>query len=161
MIRKLISTLLVLLLAGCGTTAPEQPSAESGTHGCDAFEVCGDEDGQGSEAALSFKESYEVLNGTENSFGKIHRTVSVPDDHPFEKTDPKDVVKAIEDGETFWVYFGDYNQVMNCCILFIFMCTEYTTTPLNKLARITGTCTENSQFTSWYIDAFIQTLHRG
>ena len=107
MIRKLISTLLVLLLAGCGTTAPEQPSAESGTHGCDAFEVCGDEDGQGSETALSFKESYEALNGTENSSGKIHRTVSVPDDHPFEKTDPKDVVKAIEDGETFWVYFGD------------------------------------------------------
>ena len=76
MIRKLISALLVLLLAGCGTTALEQPTPESGTHGCDAFEVCGDEDGQGSETALSFKESYEALNGTENSSGSKEQWIT-------------------------------------------------------------------------------------
>ncbi len=109
MIRKVMSALLVLMLAGCNAAAPEQPASEpeSGNHGCDAFEECEDEGAPASETALQFKESYEALNGVANSSGKIHRTITVSENHPFEKTDPKDVVSAIENGETFWLYFGD------------------------------------------------------
>ena len=54
-----------------------------------------------------FKESYESLNGKENSNGKIHRTVSIDKDNPFEKITTKQLVEKIENKETFYVYFGD------------------------------------------------------
>lgn len=54
-----------------------------------------------------FKESYEALNGKENASGKIHRTISIDEDNPFEKVDAEEIVKKIENNETFYVYFGD------------------------------------------------------
>lgn len=59
------------------------------------------------EAALAFKESYESLNGLENSNGKVHRTVSISDDNPFEEITAKEALEKIEKGETFYIYFGD------------------------------------------------------
>ncbi len=55
---------------------------------------------------ISFKEDYEAVNGKENASGKIHRIVTIPDDNPFEEVSATDIVKMIEDKETFYVYFG-------------------------------------------------------
>ena len=54
-----------------------------------------------------FKNSYESLNGKENSALEIHRTVSIPKDNPFEEISAKDLLTKIENKETFYVYFGD------------------------------------------------------
>ena len=56
--------------------------------------------------AIAFKNDYESLNGKENKNGKIHRTLTISKDNPFVKVDPKDIVKKIENKETFYVYFG-------------------------------------------------------
>ncbi|MBQ1440168.1 MAG: hypothetical protein IIZ10_10795 [Solobacterium sp.] len=107
MFRKLLSVMLALMLAGCASNEAAPADSASGNHGCDAFEACDDTEGTGSDTSLSFKESYEALNGTENSSGKVHRTISIPENHPFEKTEPEDVVEMIHSGESFWLYFGD------------------------------------------------------
>ena len=57
--------------------------------------------------ALEFKEEYESLNGTTNKSGKEHRTISISKDNPFHKVEQKDIVKMIEDKETFYLYVGD------------------------------------------------------
>ena len=54
-----------------------------------------------------FKKEYEALNGKENASGKIHRTVSIPKDNPFIKVEASEIVKMIDEKETFFVYFGD------------------------------------------------------
>ena len=56
--------------------------------------------------AKKFKSEYESLNGKTNSSGKEHRTVSIPEDNPFVYTSASDIVEKIENGETFYVYFG-------------------------------------------------------
>lgn len=56
--------------------------------------------------SLKFKEEYEGLNGTTNSSGKVHRTVSIDDDNPFVYASDDDIVSKIENEETFYVYFG-------------------------------------------------------
>ena len=56
--------------------------------------------------AINFKNDYESLNGKENKSGKVHRTVSISENNPFVKVEAKDIVKKIEDKETFYVYFG-------------------------------------------------------
>ena len=56
--------------------------------------------------ALAFKEDYEKLNGKENSIGKIHRTVSIDEFNPYIEVSADDIVKKIENKETFYVYFG-------------------------------------------------------
>ncbi len=59
------------------------------------------------DAALIFKEEYESLNGKENTSGKVHRTVHIPEDNPYEKVSQKKVVKMLENNETFYLYVGD------------------------------------------------------
>ena len=54
-----------------------------------------------------FKEEYESLNGKENKNGKIHRTITIDKDNPFEYASAEKIVKMIEDKKTFYVYFGD------------------------------------------------------
>ena len=58
-------------------------------------------------SGVEFKEEYEALNGTVNSSGKEHRTITIPSDNPFEKVSAKDIVEKIENKDTFYVYFGD------------------------------------------------------
>ena len=55
---------------------------------------------------LAFKNDYESVNGKENASGKIHRVIDIPSDNPFITTTINDIVKRIENKETFYVYFG-------------------------------------------------------
>ena len=57
--------------------------------------------------ALKFKDDYESINGLENAAGKIHRSLSISKNNPFEYTTGKDIITKIENKETFYVYFGD------------------------------------------------------
>ena len=57
--------------------------------------------------ALEFKEEYEALNGVVNKKGKEHRTVTINEDNPYIKTTPEEIVKKIENKETFYLYVGD------------------------------------------------------
>lgn len=57
-------------------------------------------------AALAFKEDYESVNGKENAHGKVHRVITIPSDNPFVETTSEDILKRIENKETFYVYFG-------------------------------------------------------
>lgn len=56
--------------------------------------------------AEKFKEEYESLNGTESSSGKTIRTISISKDNPFVYATEDDIVKKIDNNETFIVYFG-------------------------------------------------------
>ena len=58
------------------------------------------------ENTISFKNDYEEINGKENASGKIHRSVTIPDDNPFIEVNAADIVKKIENKDTFYVYFG-------------------------------------------------------
>ena len=62
--------------------------------------ACGEKDN------IKFKNDYESINGKENASGKIHRGVIIPEDNPFEEVEANDIVKMIENKETFYVYFG-------------------------------------------------------
>lgn len=55
---------------------------------------------------IIFKNDYEEVNGKTNASGKVHRSVNIIDDNPFEEVSAADIVKKIENKETFYVYFG-------------------------------------------------------
>ena len=57
--------------------------------------------------ALKFKEDYESINGKENASGKVHRSLNISKNNPFEYATGEDIVSKIENKETFYVYFGD------------------------------------------------------
>lgn len=57
--------------------------------------------------AQRFKEDYESLNGTANKRGQAHRIVYIDEDNPFVYAKAEDIVKKINNKETFYVYFGD------------------------------------------------------
>ena len=57
--------------------------------------------------ALDFKKEYEALNGKENASGKVHRTINISEDNPYEKVSSKKILELIGNKETFYVYFGD------------------------------------------------------
>lgn len=57
--------------------------------------------------ALKFKEEYESINGQTNSAGKEHRIVNIKEDNPYQKVSAKEIIKLVNDKETFYVYFGD------------------------------------------------------
>lgn len=59
-----------------------------------------------SNSGLAFKNDYESVNGKENAHDKIHRTITIPADNPFVTTTSADILKKIENKETFYVYFG-------------------------------------------------------
>ena len=56
---------------------------------------------------LEFKKEYESLNGETNKSGKAHRVLDIDEDNPYIKVDTSDILKRIENKETFYVYFGD------------------------------------------------------
>ena len=56
---------------------------------------------------LDFKKEYESLNGEKNKNGKEHRTLTIDEDNPYQKVSTSDILKRIENKETFYVYFGD------------------------------------------------------
>lgn len=62
--------------------------------------------GCATKESKAFKNDYERLNGTTNASGKEHRTVSIDEDNPFIEVSASDIVKKIENKETFYVYFG-------------------------------------------------------
>lgn len=53
------------------------------------------------------KTEYEALNGTTNSSGKEHRTVTIPEDAPFVLAQPADIIQKAEAGESFFVVYSD------------------------------------------------------
>ena len=57
--------------------------------------------------ALEFKEEYESLNEKENKSGKKHRPITIADDNPYIKVTPDEIVKKINNKETFYLYVGD------------------------------------------------------
>ena len=56
--------------------------------------------------ALKFKKDYESVNGKENSHGKIHRELNIPEDNVFIISSASEIVEKINNKETFYVYFG-------------------------------------------------------
>ena len=60
----------------------------------------------GKDNTISFKEDYESINGKENASGKIHRSVTIPEENPFVETTSSEIIKKIENKDTFYVYFG-------------------------------------------------------
>ncbi len=68
--------------------------------GCDKKEVMTDTD------AIKFKEEYESLNGESNSSGKKYREVSISSENPIVYATANDIVKKIDNKESFIVYFG-------------------------------------------------------
>ena len=57
--------------------------------------------------ALEFKKEYEAINGETNKGGKVHRTVTIDNDNPYLKVGADEIIKKIENKDTFYVYFGD------------------------------------------------------
>ncbi|MBR6949834.1 MAG: hypothetical protein IKH54_06605 [Bacilli bacterium] len=56
--------------------------------------------------AMKFKEEYESLNNTKNDNGKEYRNISIPSDNPFLYVTADDIVKKMDNKESFAVYFG-------------------------------------------------------
>ena len=59
------------------------------------------------DTSLLFKKDYEALNGKTNKNGIKYRTVNISEDNPYIIVEASDIVKKIENKETFYVYFGD------------------------------------------------------
>ena len=57
--------------------------------------------------ALAFKEEYEALNGKMARYKKPHRTLNIQEDNPYIKVTPSEVVKMLENKESFYLYVGD------------------------------------------------------
>lgn len=86
--RVLISLLLVVSLiafSGCFSSKDEKKD---------------------NKAALAFKEDYESLNGKTNSKGKEHRTIELSEDNRFVEITMEELMKKIDNGDSFYVYFG-------------------------------------------------------
>ncbi|MCH5167077.1 MAG: hypothetical protein J1F35_04205 [Erysipelotrichales bacterium] len=56
--------------------------------------------------AVKFKEEYESLNGTKNANDRTIRSITIDEDNPFIYATEDDIVKMIDNKETFVVYFG-------------------------------------------------------
>lgn len=84
----LILTASMITLTGCGKKEKENKKEYS-------------------ESAIAFKKEYEALNGQTNASGKKHRSVTIPENNPFEKITAEEALNKIENGETFYLYFGD------------------------------------------------------
>ena len=57
--------------------------------------------------ALSFKKEYESLNGKTNKKGKEYRKLDIDDDNQYVKKAAEEIVKMINNKETFYLYVGD------------------------------------------------------
>ena len=56
--------------------------------------------------SYKFKKEYESLNGKKNDYGKITREVNIPKDNPIKYSSAKEIVKMMDNKESFVVYFG-------------------------------------------------------
>ena len=56
--------------------------------------------------AKKFKEEYEKINNTTNSSNVSHRNLSIAIDNPFKYIEAEEIIKKIENKETFYLYFG-------------------------------------------------------
>ncbi len=56
--------------------------------------------------ALKFKSEYESLNNTETSAGQKYRTVNIPEDNPIVYATADEIVKMMDNEDSFAVYFG-------------------------------------------------------
>ena len=79
---SLLVGILVVSLTGCGTNDTTKASGKA------------------------FKEDYESVNGKENASGKIHRTISIPEDNVFVMSSASEVLKKINNKDSFYVFFG-------------------------------------------------------
>lgn len=68
--------------------------------------VVGCEEKSKNSDAISFKNEYEKINGTTNKSGKEHRTINIDEDNVFVEISAEEIVKKIENKESFYVYFG-------------------------------------------------------
>ena len=100
-----ITLLIVLLMMLFGCQKQPEPIPSQDPNACDIIDNCGED--ENSTAGMTFKEAYESKNDKENSSGKPNRNVTIAEDHPFVKTDAEDIVRMIENKETFYVYVGD------------------------------------------------------
>ena len=66
------------------------------------FGTCGCEKSD----AEKFKEEYEALNSEVNSSGKSYRKLEINKKNPVVYSSAEEIVKKIENNETFYVYFG-------------------------------------------------------
>ena len=62
--------------------------------------------GCSNKSASNFKKDYEEMNGKTNSYGKKYREVTINKKNPFIEVEASEIVKKIENKETFYVYFG-------------------------------------------------------
>lgn len=65
------------------------------------FTACGKD-----SDAVKFKKEYEALNGTTSASGKTIRTLEIDKNNPIIYKSADEIVKMIENKETFMVYFG-------------------------------------------------------
>ena len=65
---------------------------------------CGKEDSN--KKAIEFKNDYESLNGKTNANGKEHRSVTISEDNVFIEITEEELLKKIENKESFYIYFG-------------------------------------------------------
>ena len=68
--------------------------------------ACGKKEVKKNEDAIKFKEEYESFNGKKNDYFD-YRELSISEDNPFIISTDEEIVKMIEEKETFIVYFGD------------------------------------------------------
>ena len=59
------------------------------------------------QSALDFKEEYESVNGKVIRDDIKYRTLTIDEENPYVKVSPSDIVKKIENKETFYLYVGD------------------------------------------------------
>jgi thiol-disulfide isomerase/thioredoxin len=60
------------------------------------------------QSALDFKTEYESVNGKELKEGLAYRSLNISEDNPYIKVSPSEIVKKIENKETFYLYVGDH-----------------------------------------------------
>lgn len=60
------------------------------------------------QAALDFKHEYEQNNNQVLKGDLKYRALNISEDNPYVKVDPSEIVKKIENNETFYLYVGDH-----------------------------------------------------
>lgn len=71
-----------------------------------ALTACTKNNATKNDDAIKFKEEYEALNRKTNSSGRTHRSISIDEDNPFVYITAEELLKKINNEETFYVYFG-------------------------------------------------------
>lgn len=60
------------------------------------------------KSAVDFKEEYEKVNNEVMKGDIKYRSLEIRKDNPYIKVDPSEIVKKIENKETFYLYVGDH-----------------------------------------------------